>query len=222
MTQEDTAKNWKPDQYTLKSIENELSKSLAESLYMKQDTIDIHKKFITMGLDSIVGVEWVKKINRCYDISIKVTKIYDYPTIHEFAKFLIKEVRKNKDKLPEKFESPNSSQRANNKIQHQAISFSKPKATSIPSSNQSPIEKNEVLIKGKQKLTQLPKNYGLVLSEVSSIHELSLSEWIIPEPDEGEVTIQVKVSAINFPDTMCVKGLYPTMPDYPFVPGFEV
>ncbi|HZZ67813.1 MAG TPA: beta-ketoacyl synthase N-terminal-like domain-containing protein [Phenylobacterium sp.] len=34
--------------------------------------------------------------------------------------------------------------------------------------------------------------------------------------------IEVRASAVNYPDVMCVNGLYPTMPDYPFVPGFEV
>ncbi|MCR8993891.1 SDR family NAD(P)-dependent oxidoreductase [Brevibacillus laterosporus] len=68
----------------------------------------------------------------------------------------------------------------------------------------------------------MTKSHGLVLSTVHSLDELSLQAWDVPEPEKGEVTVQVKASAINFPDTMCVKGLYPTMPDYPFVPGFEV
>ncbi|MED1663365.1 SDR family NAD(P)-dependent oxidoreductase [Brevibacillus laterosporus] len=66
------------------------------------------------------------------------------------------------------------------------------------------------------------KSRGLVLSTVHSLDELSLQPWVVPDPEKGEVTIHVKASAINFPDTMCVKGLYPTMPEYPFVPGFEV
>ena len=61
-----------------------------------------------------------------------------------------------------------------------------------------------------------------MISKVHSLHELQLREWIVGDPRPDEVTIQVRASAINFPDTLCVKGLYPTMPDYPFVPGFEV
>jgi polyketide synthase PksN len=51
---------------------------------------------------------------------------------------------------------------------------------------------------------------------------LGLGQWDVPAPAASEVTIQVKASALNFPDVMCIHGLYPTMPDYPFVPGFEV
>jgi NADPH:quinone reductase-like Zn-dependent oxidoreductase len=68
----------------------------------------------------------------------------------------------------------------------------------------------------------LGEYYGLVLSTVHHLDELSLQEWVVPEPGADEMTIRVHASAINFPDTMCVHGLYPTMPDYPFVPGFEV
>ena len=42
------------------------------------------------------------------------------------------------------------------------------------------------------------------------------------EPGPGEITVQVKASGVNFPDTLCLTGLYPTPPDYPYVPGFEV
>jgi polyketide synthase PksN len=68
----------------------------------------------------------------------------------------------------------------------------------------------------------LGDRYGLVLSTVHHLDELCLWEWVVPEPGADEMTIRVYVSAVNFPDTMCVHGLYPTMPDYPFVPCFEV
>ena len=68
----------------------------------------------------------------------------------------------------------------------------------------------------------LGDRYGLVLSTVHHLDELSLREWVVPEPGTDEMTIRVHASAVNFPDTMCVHGLYPTIPDYPFVPGFEV
>jgi len=88
--------------------------------------------------------------------------------------------------------------------------------TGLVESAQLPNPQNELEFSG------LEDNYGVVLSTVLSLNELSLQPWVVPEPNVDEITIQVKASAINFPDTMCVTGLYPTMPDYPFVPGFEV
>ena len=72
----------------------ELRSSLAEVLYIDESDIDSDKKFIEMGLDSIIGVEWVKAINKQYGTSIPATKIYDYPSIREFAGFLEKQMNK--------------------------------------------------------------------------------------------------------------------------------
>ena len=36
-----------------------------------------------------------------------------------------------------------------------------------------------------------------------------------------ELRVAVKAFSLNFADLLCVKGLYPTMPPYPFTPGFE-
>jgi len=79
---------------TVEKLQEELAASLAEALYMKQKDINREEKFIDMGLDSIVGIDWVTAINQQYSLSIKVTEIYNYPTIREFAEFLIKKFDK--------------------------------------------------------------------------------------------------------------------------------
>ncbi|WP_010097991.1 SDR family NAD(P)-dependent oxidoreductase [Ornithinibacillus scapharcae] len=65
----------------------ELSKSLAEELFMDEGEIDIDRSFTELGLDSIVGVEWIHAINKKYQTSIKTTKIYQYPTLTTFANY---------------------------------------------------------------------------------------------------------------------------------------
>src|SRR4051812_32462670 len=40
--------------------------------------------------------------------------------------------------------------------------------------------------------------------------------------DDGAVRIEVKASAVNFPDILYVAGTYQVKPTPPFVPGFEV
>ncbi|MBZ9609907.1 SDR family NAD(P)-dependent oxidoreductase [Clostridium estertheticum] len=73
-------------------LQKEITASLAKVLNMKHDDIDIYDKFIDLGLDSITGVEWIQNINKKYSISIKVTRVYDYPNIQEFTNYLIKEI----------------------------------------------------------------------------------------------------------------------------------
>jgi NADPH:quinone reductase len=46
----------------------------------------------------------------------------------------------------------------------------------------------------------------------------------VPDPplDEGQARIEVKASAVNFPDVLYVAGTYQVKPTPPFIPGFEV
>ena len=70
--------------------------SLAKALYMDESDVNTESAFIDMGLDSIVGVEWVKEINDQFDVSIVATVVYDYTNIHAFSRYLEK-VISNRD-----------------------------------------------------------------------------------------------------------------------------
>ncbi|MCP5002638.1 MAG: hypothetical protein GY941_01610, partial [Planctomycetes bacterium] len=88
------------------TLEEGLKVSLAKALYMKESDIDEGKPFIDMGLDSIVGVEWIKAINQEYGTSVSATKVYDYPTIRKFAVFLEEEIKKIPVSASKKASSP--------------------------------------------------------------------------------------------------------------------
>ncbi|MDQ0495501.1 polyketide synthase PksN [Paenibacillus brasilensis] len=75
-------------------LQEELTASLAEALYMERSEIEADKNFIDIGLDSIIGVEWVRNMNKRYGTSVVATKVYDYPTILQFAAFLAQEINK--------------------------------------------------------------------------------------------------------------------------------
>lgn len=82
--------------------------------------------------------------------------------------------------------------------------------------------KPEPLPKPQVRSASTGGDMALVVSGVHTLDQISLSSWRIESPGAKEITVRVKASGINFPDVMCVNGLYPTMPRYPFVPGFEV
>jgi NADPH2:quinone reductase len=52
--------------------------------------------------------------------------------------------------------------------------------------------------------------------------DLVLDEVPKPEPGPGEVVIQVRTAALNFPDVLMIGGKYQVKPPLPFSPGFEV
>ena len=69
-------------------IKETLKQSLADALYADISEIEEDKKFVELGLDSIVGVEWITSINKIYNLNIKATKVYDYPTLLDLAKHI--------------------------------------------------------------------------------------------------------------------------------------
>jgi len=54
-----------------------------------------------------------------------------------------------------------------------------------------------------------------------NIKNLKLVDETLPEPEEGEVTIEVKAIGLNFADVFAIWGLYSATPKGEFVPGLE-
>ena len=73
-------------------LQRQLAASLAEALYLNAADIEVEKSFIDLGLDSIVGVEWLGAVNKRYGIAIPASVVYDYPTVKQLAAFLHQEV----------------------------------------------------------------------------------------------------------------------------------
>ncbi|NOX92666.1 MAG: hypothetical protein GXP18_09545, partial [Gammaproteobacteria bacterium] len=76
------------EKYDQESLRNKLCQGLADELYLDMGAIDTDTQFIDMGLDSVTGVAWTRKINEEFDLDIPATKVYDYPTINLFTNYL--------------------------------------------------------------------------------------------------------------------------------------
>src|SRR5512135_2629720 len=50
---------------------------------------------------------------------------------------------------------------------------------------------------------------------------LQVRDWPTPVPGDRDVLIRVKAIGLNFADVMARLGVYPAIPDPPFVPGIE-
>ena len=58
--------------------------------------------------------------------------------------------------------------------------------------------------------------------EVGGPETLKLDEIDTPIPGKGEVLVDVKACAINYPDTLIIRDLYQFKPERPFAPGGEL
>ncbi|MCX6048171.1 MAG: beta-ketoacyl synthase N-terminal-like domain-containing protein, partial [Chloroflexi bacterium] len=73
------------DQFALNAI---LKQQLATVLYLDVTEVGDTKKFVDLGLDSVTGVEWVRKINDTYALNLAVTDIYDHPTLKALVAYI--------------------------------------------------------------------------------------------------------------------------------------
>jgi polyketide synthase PksN len=89
-----------PESSGVESLRAELTISLAEALYMKPSEVDLDIPFIDLGLDSIIAVEWIRVLNKQYELNIAATKVYDYPNLREFTVFLAKQFNQSDTSLP--------------------------------------------------------------------------------------------------------------------------
>ncbi len=193
------------------TLREELAQSLAAVLYMDQESIQSDRPFVDLGLDSVVGVEWTRILNKEYGMSMPATRLYDYATIDALATYLAEVQPKKPSSTVTEVAT-----KAIKETVEAAVKNTPPQHTQSTQAVPHPFT-------SKPPSRPLPaRNYGLALTTVQALDEVSVSDWVLPMPAHDEVTIRVHASAINFPDVMCVQGLYPTMPAYPFVPGFEV
>ena len=127
----------KLDTYTqdvdvLPMIKTNLKTLLAQELHMEEGEIEEDSQFVDLGLDSIIGVTWIRKINEKYKISINATKIYSYPNLIEFSCYVKEEVKKlgvlpvQKEVIPIKTNTPAISQNVD------TLSFNHEQLTSKP------------------------------------------------------------------------------------------
>ncbi|TNE37314.1 MAG: NADPH:quinone oxidoreductase family protein [Alphaproteobacteria bacterium] len=63
---------------------------------------------------------------------------------------------------------------------------------------------------------------AVLCKEYGPIENLVVEEVPTPEPGPGQVRIDVKAAAVNFPDVLIVQNLYQFKPEPPFSPGGEV
>ncbi|MDV7339686.1 NADPH:quinone oxidoreductase family protein [Terasakiella sp. A23] len=58
-------------------------------------------------------------------------------------------------------------------------------------------------------------------TELNGYQSLTLTNVEVPTPSDSQVLIRIKASALNFADSLIVKGKYQVKPPLPFSPGLE-
>ena len=62
---------------------------------------------------------------------------------------------------------------------------------------------------------------ALICEEWTDLAGLKVGELPDPSPSDDEVLIEVRSTAVNYADSIMVRGHYQTKPPFPFSPGLE-
>ena len=62
---------------------------------------------------------------------------------------------------------------------------------------------------------------AIVANAVGPPEDLTIEDLPDPTPGPGEVLVDMKATAVNFPDLLVIEGKYQIIPPHPFVPGKE-
>lgn len=78
----------------LEALFETLRELLATELQTEPGAIGGDTPFKDLGLDSISGVTWVRRLNDRYGLSILAIKVYDHPTLNTFSRYVLREAQK--------------------------------------------------------------------------------------------------------------------------------
>jgi len=84
------------DVAALPEIAQTLKSLLAQELHLEEHEVDENTQYVDLGLDSITGVTWIRKINQQYGLSLDATIVYGFPTLTGLARH-VKSLVENRD-----------------------------------------------------------------------------------------------------------------------------
>ncbi|MGD9209728.1 MAG: SDR family NAD(P)-dependent oxidoreductase, partial [Desulfobacteraceae bacterium] len=176
-------------------VEETISNILCESLELQKNQLNREKDFSEYGIDSISGVALINRINNSLEILLRTTVIFDYSTIKDLTHHVCK-----------KF-GPQIAARL--KKQQDSLEI--------------PLKEDMVVIpKSYDEKPDCSKFQAVLIEGPGDLKNLAVQRIEPGKPEEDEIQIRVRAFSLNFSDLLCISGLYPNMPEYPFIPGTEV
>ena len=188
----------------------------AECLGMPESEVDRSTALASIGVDSIVGVELISRINEALGIVVTTIAVFDQPTVDLLAAHIAEKYAGPLAGWGEPPEAPADAER------EAAVE----PATPSPSAGPRRMDEPDRVAPVAQ---APPRQTGQPVSGLRAVRferpgepgGLTIVAQSPVAPGRGEVEIAVKAFPINFSDFLLARGLYPMMPDFPFTPGVE-
>jgi acyl transferase domain-containing protein/NADPH:quinone reductase-like Zn-dependent oxidoreductase/SAM-dependent methyltransferase/NADP-dependent 3-hydroxy acid dehydrogenase YdfG len=202
-------------------IQESIAENLVLALDISQEDINIKKPLSEYGVDSITGVDIINRINKTFKLQLRTTVLFDHANIESFANALFDEYSEQIQTLlaSEPLETLETLEHLQPLETSTSVFHQDWETVDSFGVNNTQVEK----IKEEEKEKGLPPTYQAVFVNKSGFPEDLEIRGIQPTaPGEGEVEIEVRACSLNLADVLCMRGLYPNMPPYPFTPGSEI
>ncbi|MCH4875290.1 SDR family NAD(P)-dependent oxidoreductase [Pseudomonas sp. TMW22091] len=182
------------------SLRQTLRACLLETLGLKEAQLQDDQAFISYGVDSISSVALVNTLNSRLGLRLPATVLYDYPTLARLCAHL-QEIA-----VPE------------TAVLQPEITDSAMSEPPVPPVTRAPVK---ALFVSAQPLSAAQTYRRVLLERPGSIDQIRVVDEPLAALGPNDVRIAVQAFSLNFGDLLCVSGLYPTQPEYPFTPGYE-
>ncbi|MDO3676283.1 SDR family NAD(P)-dependent oxidoreductase [Paenibacillus ehimensis] len=218
------------DQMAEEYVRSAIRESIAGDLKIDEGRIQNDRSFSEYGIDSIIAVHLVNLINKKCGLTLQTTVVFDYNNVDQLVQHIIREhhstiktllhsVKAEVFRTEPAVAGPGAALEA-------ASSGERHSVTAVPFERERKAAPERRDAPGSAAASTLGRHevgmfHRAVIEGPSADCDVQIRQAEAPALREDEVRIAVRAFSLNFGDLLCVKGLYPTMPPYPFTPGFE-
>ncbi|MBA4535518.1 beta-ketoacyl synthase N-terminal-like domain-containing protein, partial [Brevibacillus halotolerans] len=201
-----------------------IRESISEELKINEAMIHNDQSFSEYGVDSIIGIQLIQRINNKCHTRLQTTVVFDYNNVNQLVHYMITEYRQTLVALfdIQKPMDVSSSTKWNKEEDMQN------NQRTVTATSERMIQKSDSIkaaMNHSNEHSSLNRErstfHRVLIESPGGIDDIQIVESDILELKEDEVRISVRAFSLNFGDLLCLQGLYPTMPPYPFTPGFE-
>ncbi|WP_437495035.1 SDR family NAD(P)-dependent oxidoreductase [Sorangium sp. So ce1014] len=194
---------------------------LARAIQSTPSSIDAERPFAEHGVDSIVAADVAQGLSKAFGLPLKTTSLFEFTTTAALAEHLCATYPAELRARLGVEERPAAPDRGGPPVRPSGADHGEaPVRPAMPRRGSDTVRTAARMSRGSAADGETCR--GVMLHMPGSIDDVHIEPVVVGPPGPREVQIRVHAFALNFGDLLCVLGLYPTMPEYPFVPGFEV
>jgi acyl transferase domain-containing protein/D-arabinose 1-dehydrogenase-like Zn-dependent alcohol dehydrogenase/acyl carrier protein len=201
-------------------LEEELQTALRET-----SPIPLDRAFVDLGIDSIFGVGLIGRLNKKLGLALKPNALFDHPTPHQLAVHLAEAVADRSYAGRGNDNNPHGSHAPRGNPPPTALRWGAAQDEERLVGNQQPQVIQDAERPGMHSHAERGNDEICLAIRIEAPTQPALLRPVripAPQPGPGALIIRVHAFSLNYGDLLCIKGVYPSMPPYPFTPGMEV